>query len=146
MKKIIFTLLFGGLLFGFSGSAFAQENHGGALNAFVKFGSDSRIGANYEIQVAKNFTVAPEVVIPFDFDYFVLGARADYYFDSLLKLPTEWDIYAGVDTGIIVNGEDSFDINIHAGVEYKFTEHWGILGEFGGGTSSTGGIGVAYHF
>ncbi len=146
MKKITITLLFVGLFFGFSGSVFAQENHGGALNAFVKFGSNSRIGANYEIQVLKNLTIAPEVIVPFDFDYFVLGARADYYFDGLLKLPTAWDIYAGVDTGIIVNGDDSFDFNIHGGVEYKFAENWGILGEFGGGTSTTGGIGVAYHF
>lgn len=134
------------MLLGFSGSAIAQENHGDALNAFVKFGSDSRIGANYEIQIAKNLTVAPEVIIPFDFGYFVLGARADYYFDSLLKLPAAWDIYAGVDTGIIVSGDDSFDFNVHGGVEYKFNDNWGILGEFGGGTSTTGGIGVAYHF
>ncbi|RUA10108.1 MAG: hypothetical protein DSY82_05260 [Flavobacteriia bacterium] len=146
MKKITLTLLFLGLFFGFSGSVFAQENYGEALNAFVKFGSNSRIGANYEIQISKNFTVAPQVVIPFDFGYFVLGARADYYFDSLFKLPTAWDIYAGVDTGIIVNGGDSFDLNLHVGAEYKFTENWGILGEIGGGTSSTGGIGVAYHF
>lgn len=146
MKKLLIALLFGGLLFGFSDTAVAQENHGGVLNAFVKFGSDSRIGANYEIQVMKNLTVSPEVVVPFDFDYFVLGARADYYFDSLLKLPQPWDIYAGVDTGIIVSGDDSFDFNVHAGVEYRFNDTWGIVGEFGGGTSTTGGIGVAIHF
>ncbi len=148
MKKLFTFLLFGGLLIGFSNTTFAQEDYS-ALNVFVQFGSNSAINAHYEIPVAKNITVSPAVTLPFDFDYVALGGRADYYFDSLFKLPEPWDIWAGVDAGFILGGDehtDDFNLNAHAGVEYKFNDTWGIMREFGGGTSSFGGIGVGIHF
>ncbi|MDZ7614856.1 MAG: hypothetical protein U5K51_15045 [Flavobacteriaceae bacterium] len=60
-----------------------------------------------------------------------------------------WDIWAGVDTGFVLEDDennDDFSLNLHAGVEYKINETWGIIAEFGGGTASSGGIGVGIHF
>jgi len=148
MKKLFTLFLFSSLFLGLSNITYAQEDYS-ALNVFIRFGNNSKINAHYEIPVTKNITISPSVVLPFNFDYVSLGGRADYYFDSLFKLQEPWDIWGGVDAGFIVggdSGDDDFSLNLHAGVEYKITETFGIIGEFGGGTTSFGGIGVGIHF
>ncbi len=128
----------------------AQENHGNAMNIFVKFGSSSSIAANYEIQVAQDITLAPTARVWFSGkNTFALGGRGDYYFDRLFGLASPWDIWAGVDAGLVVAGDtnkDDFNLNLHAGVEYKFNDMFGVIFEFGGGSTSSGGIGLAIHF
>jgi len=150
MKRLFTLVLFAGLLIGFSNTAKAQEDYS-ALNVFVSFGDDSKINAQYEIPIIENVTISPSVVIPFNFDYVALGVKADYYFDHLMGLSKDWDIWAGIDTGFNIgedknNNHDVFNINVHVGVEYKISEAFGILAEFGGGTASFGGIGVGFHF
>ncbi len=147
MKNLFTLLLVIGLFLAVSENSHAQENHGNALNLFVKFGSNSSISGNYEFQVAPNLTVSPEARIWFSGDNdLALGGRVDYYFDSLFKLPEPWDIWGGVDAGFVIGDDDDFSLNLHAGVEYKFSDMWGIIFEFGGGTTSAGGIGVGIHF
>ncbi len=149
MKKLWTLLLFTSLFLGLSNYAFAQEDYGGVLNAFVKFGDNSSVGGYYEFQVADNITVSPEALVSFGDDSWIgLGGRADYYFDSLFKLNEPWDVWGGVDAGFLANKDngDNYTINIHAGVEYKFNEMWGIIAEIGGGKTSSGGIGVGIHF
>lgn len=148
MKNILTFLLAGGLFLALSGNVFAQENYGNALNAFVKFGDNSSLAANYEFQVAPSLTLSPEARVWFSGDNnLALGGRADYYFDSLFGLVEPWDIWAGVDAGFITgDGDDDFSLNIHAGVEYKINDFIGIIAEFGGGTTTAGGIGVGFHF
>ena len=154
MKNICKTLLIGVLFVALSGSAFAQErtqeNHGNALNLFVKFRDNSSISGNYEFQVHPDITVAPMARIWFGGkNTFSVGARADYYFDRLFKLPQPWDIWGGVDAGFVIAGEsnkDDFSLNLHIGGEYKFNDMWGLILEFGGGSTSSGGIGVGIHF
>lgn len=145
MKKLVTLLLFAFAFIGFTNDVTAQEDYS-ALNLYVSFGDNTSINAQYEIPIVENVTISPSVVVPFDFDYLTVGVRADYYFDSLMNLPEPWDIWGGVDTGIVLGGNDDFNINAHVGVEYKFNETWGILAEFGGGTASFGGFGVGIHF
>ena len=136
-----------GLFLAVSESGHAQENHGNALNLFVKFGDNSSISGNYEFQVAPNLTVSPEARVWFSGENdLALGGRVDYYFDSLLKLPEPWDIWAGADAGFVVGDGDDLTLNLHAGAEYKFSDMWGIILEFGGGKTASGGIGVGIHF
>lgn len=149
--KILINLFFVvGLLLGFNTTVTAQENHGSALNMFVKFGSSSSIAANYEIQVAKDITLAPMARFWFSGkNTFALGGRGDFYFDRLFNLIEPFDIWAGVDAGVVVSGDsnkDDFNLNLHAGVEYKFNNKFGVIFEFGGGNTSSGGIGVGFHF
>lgn len=146
MKKIYTFCLLAGLFLALSGSVYAQENHGNALNLFVKFGDNSSISANYEFQVHPDITVSPEARIWFSGNGFALGARADYYFDRLFNLAEPWDIWGGADAGFIIDGDDDFSLNLHAGAEYKFNDTWGIILELGGGTTAAGGIGVGIHF
>ena len=146
MKRIYTFSLLALLFFAATGTSFAQENHGNALNMFVKFGDNSSISANYEFQVHQDITVSPEARIWFSDGGLALGARADYYFDRLFNLKEPWDIWGGADAGFIIDGDDDFSLNLHAGAEYKFNETLGIILEFGGGTTAAGGIGLAVHF
>jgi hypothetical protein len=148
LMKNLFRLLLAAVLFlALSSQSYAQENYGGALNAFVKFGDNSSISGNFEFQVAPSLTLSPEARIWFSGDNnLALGGRADYYFDSLFGLVEPWDIWAGVDAGFITGDGDDFSLNFHAGVEYKISDFIGIIAEFGGGTVSSGGIGVGFHF
>ena len=150
MKNIYTLLLVAALFFTTSNVLTAQENHGNALNLFVKFGENSSISGNYEFQVHPDITVAPMARIWFDGkNTLSVGARGDYYFDRLFKLAEPWDIWGGVDAGFVIAGDDDkddFSLNIHAGGEYKFNDTWGIIFEIGGGTTSSGGLGVGIHF
>ena len=147
MKNLLTLFLAAGLFLALSGNLQAQENHGNVLNTFVKFGEDASIAGHYEFQVAPNITVSPEARFWFSGeDDMALGGRADYYFDSLFGLPEKWDIWAGVDAGFLIGDGDSFSVNAHAGVEYRFTDFIGLIFEFAGGVTSSGGIGVAFHF
>jgi outer membrane scaffolding protein for murein synthesis (MipA/OmpV family) len=147
MKKLATLLLFASLILGSNNTAFAQETYGGVLNAYVKFGDNSTVGANYEFDIADNITVSPEARISFSSDAFIsLGGRADYYFDSLFNLDEIWDVWAGVDAGFIISGDNSFSVNAHTGVEYKLNDTWGIIAEIGAGSEISGGVGVGIHF
>ena len=147
MKNLFAFLLVIGLFLAVSQNTYAQEDHGNALNLFVKFGDNSSISGNYEFQVAPNLTVSPEARIWFSGENdLALGARVDYYFDSLLKLPEPWDIWGGADAGFVIGDGDDLTLNLHAGAEYKFSDMWGIILEFGGGKTASGGIGVGIHF
>jgi hypothetical protein len=147
MKNLFTFFLAAGLFIALSGTAHAQENYGGALNAFLKFGDDASISANYEFQVAPSLTLSPEARIWFSGENnLAIGGRADYYFDSLLELVEPWDIWLGVDAGFISGDGDNFGLNAHLGVEYKISDFIGIIAEFGGGTTTAGGIGVGFHF
>ena len=146
MKNIYTLLIVAGLFLTLSQSTVAQENHGNALNAFVKFGDNSSIGAFYEFQVHPDITVSPEARIWFGDDQKVaVGARADYYFDRIFKLAEPWDIWGGAGAGFVFEGNDDFEFNIHAGGEYKFNETWGLILEIGGGSAFSGGLGVGIH-
>ncbi|MDH3322090.1 MAG: hypothetical protein OEM04_03815 [Flavobacteriaceae bacterium] len=149
MKNFFKLLTIAIFFIGFNHSSIAQEDYS-ALNVFVKFGDNSGVSANYEIPVANYFTVAPTAAFSFDFDYIALGARADYYFDGLLNLDGPMDLWAGVDTGFVIGNDedkyDDFDINLHAGFEYKFSDTLGVILEFGGGTDIFGKLGLGIHF
>lgn len=150
MKNLSLLFLATGLLLCFSTTVTAQENHGNALNIFVRFGSNSSIAANYEFQVTQDITLAPTARIWLSGDNtFSIGGRGDFYFDRLFNLKEPWDIWGGVDAGFVVAGDsnkDDFNLNLHAGVEYKFSSMLGVIVEFGGGSTSSGGIGLALHF
>ena len=147
MKNVFRLLMAAGLFLALSSQSYAQENYGNALNAFLKFGDNASIGGNYEFQVAPSLTLSPEARIWFEGDNNLsLGGRADYYFDSLLGLVEPWDIWAGVDAGFSTGDGADFSLNAHLGVEYKITDFIGIILEFGGGTTSSGGLGVGFHF
>lgn len=127
MKKISIAFLFFLLTSNFSICAQGSddEKYGKTLNLGVGIGyygyvghSVPFLGANYEFDVARNFTLAPfigfytysnnyyygdyystyrnysyrETVIP-------VGVKGTYYFDQLFNAGPKWDFYASVDLG-----------------------------------------------
>lgn len=130
MKKLNFTTLLIIMLSAIN--AFGQEKphwerHGDALNVGVGLGYYGYVGhsmpvlhADYEFDVARNFTLAPfinyfsytnynywgdphnpyrnysyrETVIP-------VGVKGSYYFDQLLNAGKKWDFYAAGSLGFV---------------------------------------------
>jgi len=126
MKKLIAGFLF--LIVCYSGKAQGTtdaEQYGRTLNMGIGIGYYGYVGHalpvvsfNYEIDVARNFTLAPfigfysytnkyywgdfyspsrnysyrETVVP-------LGVKGSYYFDQLLRAGEKWDFYASADLG-----------------------------------------------
>lgn len=73
-----------------------------------------------------------------DNNFFVFG-RVGFHLQEPLNLPSQWDIYPGVNLGLL--GSD-FGIGAHLGVRYFFNNKVGIYGEFG----NNGSLGVSFNF
>ena len=147
--KTILTLTF--LILGFALSTHGQESYRHTLNLGIGIGgyggyyqntnkSIPVLSANYELGVARNFTLAPfiafytftdehywgnpnspdkyyrynETVVP-------IGVKGTYYFDEILKANSNWDFYLAASLGFaIVNstwesGYDGDDDHFHNG-------------------------------
>jgi hypothetical protein len=165
------------LLFHFNTNA--QETHGKTLNLGLGLGGYSGyygyVGRslpvfhiNYEIDVARNFTLAPfaslytfssyhdsysynETVIP-------IGVKGAYYFDELFEANGKWDFYLAGSLGFaIVNSRwesgytgdrkhfhkgNALFLDLHIGTEYHFNNKFGAFLDFSTGVST---IGLAFH-
>lgn len=89
------------------------------------------------------------------FNHNIIGfsGNANYHFNRILEIPSEFDFYAGVNIGFFVwNSPDSFrgnesselGLGLQVGGRYYFNEKFGINLEFGGGNAVSGGkIGVS---
>jgi hypothetical protein len=108
------------------------------------------VGANYEIPVQKNITIAPGASTNFDFNWLTLSVRGNYYFDNLFEITNEsWDVYGGLAAGYsFYNGDgkkdSDFDLGLHLGGRWFWNEKWGVYLELGGGSvqGMNGGIGL----
>ena len=109
------------------------------------------VGANYEIPVQKNITIAPGASTNFDFNWLTLSVKGNYYFDNLFEITNEsWDVYGGLAAGYsFYNGDDDdkdsdFDLGLHVGGRWFWNEKWGVYLELGGGSvqGMNGGIGL----
>jgi hypothetical protein len=134
MKKFTFVVA---LLLGMNG-LFAQAN------SQLNFGL---IGVSYDIPLAENFSIAPFARTGFEVDWMSAGIKADYYFDNLIGLPAEWDLYGGANAGFVVwhdEGKDidNLDIGLEVGARYFWNETWGILLEASGGVNYGGMLGL----
>lgn len=147
MKKLLILPLFILLLSSFN--CFSQEKtsapstHGNTLNIGAGIGYYGYVGQafpmvmiNYELQLARNFTLAPfvgfytysryhywgndnhdyrnysyrETVIP-------IGVKGAYYFDDILHAGSRWDFYLGASVGFVYRKtvwEDGYygDVNV----------------------------------
>jgi outer membrane immunogenic protein len=84
----------------------------------------------------------------------VLGFNGNYHFNTILDMPSRWDFYAGLTLGYYIWSDNDFTgakasglgVRGQVGGRYFFSDNFGINVEFGGGTSSGGGIGITYKF
>lgn len=154
MKKItaIIILLFStSILFAQSpvGENGKQLNFGTGLSSF-----------GLPLYVGMDFGVHPDITVGFNFSFRQqsgsgyrnnvtgLFANANYHFNSVLELPREWNVYAGLSLGYYIWSLDAdyigksssgVGLNGQIGGRYFFNDKWGINLELGGGNTSAGG-------
>jgi outer membrane immunogenic protein len=77
-----------------------------------------------------------------------ISGNCNYHFNSLLKIPTNWDFYAGLNIGFYHwnstndypgNYSSGLGIAAQVGGRYYFTDRFGINLELGGGNAFSGG-------
>lgn len=127
--------------------ACATFNAFGQARSELNFGL---IGINYEIPVHRDITIAPGASTNLNLDWLTLFVRGNYYFDNLFEITNDaWDVYAGAAAGFaIYNGnkrkDNDFDIGLHVGGRWFWSDKWGLYAEIGGGSTqgTTGGIGI----
>ncbi len=92
--------------------------------------------------------------------WFGLGAKGDYHFNTLLNIPNEWDVYAGLtlaynhfsysdDWGDGYGDYNSSGIGfgVQIGGRYYFSDNLGINLELGGASIASGGkVGISFKF
>ncbi|MEI8279522.1 MAG: hypothetical protein WCG87_07135 [Bacteroidota bacterium] len=170
MKKTLLAVML--LLSLTNVKSYAQQEFGNTLNlgAGIGYGGAFILHGNYEFQVAKSFTIAPfvtfisysnnpyysnlyyhEIIIP-------IGAKGSYYFDDLLDLNTNWDLYAAASIGFAIrnvtydNGyvgdknsylySSPLFLDLHVGAEYHISSKIGAFLDLSTGIST---IGIAIH-
>lgn len=139
MKKVLFFAAL--LILCFSVNVFGQAR------SELNFGL---IGANYEIPVHKNITIAPGAGTNFDLDWLTLVVKGNYYFDNLFELnDPAWDVYGGLGLGYAIytgdaNKDSDIDLGLHVGGRWFWNDKWGVFLELGGGSTqgAAGGIGL----
>jgi len=168
MKKLILTII---VLTGIRQAANAQETYGNTLNIGLGLGyygyvyhAAPVLNVNYEIDVAKDFTLAPfasfytyhwagmyrQTVVP-------IGIKGSYYFDDILDASSDWDFYLGASLGVAImsthwdpdytggrfynrrdRGTTPIYLDVHAGAEYHFSETCGVFLDLSTGVSTLG--------
>lgn len=106
-------------------------------------GLGTGIYMGYELPVASAITVVPQVSTDYNFKSLYLAAKGNFYFDSLFELPSEWDIYGGINMGFKISTNSGFDAGAQVGGRWYWTDKWAINAEFGGGTTIHAGVGVS---
>jgi hypothetical protein len=135
MKKFAFAVV---LLLGMNGLF-------GQANSQLNFGI---IGVSYDIPIATDWSIAPFARTDFQLNWLVAGGKVDYYFDNLIGLPPEWDLYGGANLGyaeLLIDSWgtlDAFFWGLEVGGRYFWNDKWGVNLELSGGVATAYGIGI----
>ena len=126
-------------------------------------------GVDYGI--ARDFTIGAEAsyrskkeslyIYEWKHSVFSIAANGNYHFNRILKLPSAFDLYAGLSVGyyhwthkysgdvdFAYNGNYASGLGLYAqiGGRYFFTKNFGINLEAGGGNVAGGKLGITYKF
>ena len=146
MKKIVFVFA----MFFLGQMAFAQAWQGSGDQKFQVglngWGNGTGITATYDYGVSKIISLGAGANLYFsgykddnkDNNVFVFG-RVNFHLQDALDMPSKWDLYPGVDVGVIGN---TFGLGAHLGVRYFFNNNVGAFIEAG----NNGSIGLSFNF
>lgn len=167
MKKLITGMAFS-ILFAYGAMAQASLSPGKTqLNAGVglsSWGVPIYVGLDYGFN--KDITFGGELSfrsynerwnkVKYSHSITGISANGNYHFNSLLGLPKQWDLYAGLNLGFYIwstagsypgNGSSGLGIGAQLGTRYYLTDKLGLNLEFGGGNAFGGGkFGITYKF
>ncbi|OGU59458.1 MAG: hypothetical protein A2X64_00770 [Ignavibacteria bacterium GWF2_33_9] len=82
---------------------------------------------------------------------------ANYHFNSIMRIPSNFDFYAGLGASFYIwDGDDYYDyhedeisglrLRGQVGGRYYWSKNWGLNLEFGGGGFSDGRLGISYRY
>jgi len=132
------------------------------LNAglgFSNFGTPIYAGVDFAVH--DDVTVGPQISyrnhndFGFDFNILVIAGTANYHFNTLLEIPSNFDVYAGLTlayynwsspNGFGGSNASGIELEAQIGGRYYFDSQWGVNLEFGGGNASGGKVGISYKF
>lgn len=158
MKKIMLVMAVLGAL-GTMNGANALNKGQTQMNAGVGFSSwGVPIYLGFDYGVHQDVTLGGEVSFQqYDEDYHhnnydhsIIGisGNANYHFNNILEIPSNWDFYAGLGLGFYIwnspsdyHGSNSSGLGISGqiGGRYYFNQKFGVNLEFGGGNAFSGG-------
>lgn len=165
MKKII--LLFG-LFVSFMTTMSAQgslEVNNFQINGgfgFSGWGVPVYVGIDYG--VADDFTVGGEISFRshsqqnIKYSGLAIMANGNYHFNRILRIPSEFDVYAGITIGyyhwshnhkhpyLDPYHSSGLGWGLQVGGRYFFNDNFGVNLELGGGNTVAGKIGITYIF
>lgn len=154
------------------------ERHSGALNLGLGIGGYNGhygyygevghslpvINVNYELGVARNFTLAPFISLySYSDEHYTaivapVGVKGTFYLDEALNAGSKWDFYLAGSLGVSLvsttwddqyNGDRSYYhsahplyLDFHVGTEYHISNQIGLFLDLSTGVST---IGLAFH-
>ena len=159
MKKLI-VILFLSFITIYTGFAQSPLNKGNKqFNAGVGFS-----GWGVPIYLGMDFGVSPDVSLGFEGSFrsynqnftgtkynssiFGFSGNANYHFNRVLEIPSNWDFYAGLNLGFYVwntsndypgNSASRLGLGGQIGGRYFVSDRFGLNLEFGGGNAFSGG-------
>lgn len=140
MKKIFAIVAINVGVFGFS-QAWTGAGDQKAQAGINVWGLGSGPTATYDYGLSNLISVGAGANVYFNEDEdnpFIFG-RVGFHLQETLSLPSEIDIYPGLNVGIAGR---NFGLGVYVGARYFFTENWGAFIEAG----NNGSLGVSYSF
>lgn len=154
MKKVLLTL---GVLALFSESKAqgtlakndAQINAGFGLSTY-----GLPVYGGFDYGLGKNFTIGAEGAyrgyknFGYRFSIISIGVNGNYHFNEILKLPAQFDFYAGLNLtyfnwssprNYVGSYASELGLGLQVGGRYFFNDQFGINLELGGGSALSGG-------
>ena len=136
----------------------AQLNAGVGLSGWgvpIYGGFDYGIHKDWTLGAEVSYMSYREEYHNYKYDHSIIGisGNGNYHFNHVLNIPTDWDLYAGLNLGFYVwsspddyHGSHTSGLGIGAqlGGRYYFTDSFGVNLELGGGNAFSGGkLGVS---
>jgi hypothetical protein len=154
MKKALFVIV---LLIGVA-TMFALPLDKGQMQVNVGTGFSSwgfPLYAGLDYGINPDITVGGEAGLRFHSwgSWVGIYANGNYHFVNLLNLPSNTDLYAGLNLGFNIwmpkqgyggTYNSGLGLGVQVGGRYYFTDKLGVNVEFGGGSVSGGKIGISY--
>ena len=97
-----------------------------------------------DFAVHKDVTLTPVLDVQLgENTYFGAMFKADYHWNYLMGITSNWDFYAGAHLGFDVGNDFSPSLGIQVGGRWYWSKKWGLNLEIGGGTGYATTLGVS---
>lgn len=151
MRKIKFLVVAVVMLFGISqinAQAFDGNGDKKLQGGFSAFGNGTGLQGTFDYGIHQYFSLGAGAELYFhsnngnrksnSANFYIFG-RANAHIGSLLNMPSEMDLYPGIDLGLL---GDDLGFGGHLGFRYFFTNNMGAYIEIG----NRGSLGLSFNF